>query len=121
MFIEEQVIELPDDAPPASSEQAKSTSRGPRPWVGVLAIALGLAAAIVQIVAITTATGGEFEAGIVLGYLAIIIATAAVLAGIVAIMVRRGRRTGVIGILTGLLANPLLLLIMLRFFAGTQG
>ena len=121
MFIEEQVIELPDDAPPTTPEQAESTPRGPWPWVGALAIALGLAAAIVQVVAITTASGGEFEAGIVLGYLAIIIAFAAVVAGIAAIIVRRGRRIGVIGILIGLLANPLLLLIILRFFAGTQG
>lgn len=121
MFIDEQVIELPDDAPPLAPEQAEPAPRRPRPWVGALAITLGLAAAIVQVVAITTASDGGFEAGIVLGYLAITIAIAAVIAGIAAIIVRRGRRTGVIGIVIGLVANPLLLLVILRFFAGAQG
>jgi hypothetical protein len=121
MFIDEQVVELQDDTPPVAPQQAEPAPRRPRPWVGLLAITLGLAAAIVQVIAVTTASDGAFEAGIVLGYLAIIIAIAAVVAGIAAIIVRRGRRIGVIGIVIGLIANPLLLLGILRFFAGPQG
>jgi uncharacterized membrane protein len=121
MYIDEQVVELPQDAPPPVTEQPQRASGGPWPWVGALAIGLAVLAAAVQIIAISTASAGDFETGIVLGYLAVVIAIAAVLAGVAAIVLRRGRRAGVVGIVLGLVANPLVLLGILRLFDGTKG
>ncbi|MGV8896903.1 MAG: hypothetical protein ACOH10_06930 [Rhodoglobus sp.] len=121
MFIEEQTIELPEEPVTPPPEPAEAAPPGPRPWVGVISILLGVVAAIVQIIAIVGATDGELELGIVLGYLAVIVAIAAVFFGIAAIIVKRGRRAGVVGILLGILANPLILLMILRFLDGAQG
>ncbi|MDJ0336366.1 hypothetical protein QMG83_14140 [Salinibacterium sp. G-O1] len=120
MFIEEQTIELPEEPVTPPPEPAEAAPRGPLPWVGVISIVLGVVAAIVQIIAIVGATDGDLELGIVLGYLAVIIAIAAVFLGIAAIIVKRGRRAGVVGILLGILANPLILLMILRFLDGAQ-
>ncbi len=120
MFIEQHTMELPADEATPPPESPPAAARGPWPWVGALSIALGVVAAVVQIVAIVGASGGDFELGIVLGYLAVILAIAAVFAGIAAIIARRGRRAGLVGILIGIVANPLLLLSILRFFDGTQ-
>ncbi|MBC7590218.1 MAG: 1,4-dihydroxy-6-naphthoate synthase, partial [Salinibacterium sp.] len=93
----------------------------PFPWVGAVAIAVAVVAAVVQVVAIVIASAGDFERGIVLGYLAVILSIAAILVGIAAVVVKRGRRAGFVGILLGIIANPLVLLAVLRFFSGTQG
>ena len=125
MFLDEQLVELSPntdtEAEAASPEPVDNVPRGPWPWVGALSIALGVVAAVVQILAIVGATGGDFERGIVLGYLSVILAIAAVFAGIAAIIVRRGRRAGVVGILLGIVANPLVLLAILRFVDGARG
>lgn len=125
MFIDEHSLELPEDVdsqPQVSPElspdaeqhqQEESGAHAPLPWAGALAIALGILAAISQAAGIVTASAGGFEGGIVLGYLAVAVAIAAVFAGITAIIIKRGRRTGMIGILLGIVANPLLLLAIL--------
>lgn len=121
MFIDEQLVELPPDQAEPPTEPTATSPRVPWPWIGALSIVLGVVAAVMQIAAIVGATDGDLERGIVLGYLAIILAIAAVLAGIAAVIVRRGRRLGIAGILVGILANPLVLLGILRFFDGAQG
>lgn len=121
MFLDEHVMELPPESAQAPPEPTVESQRGPWPWVGVLAIVLAVSAGIAQIAAINGAAGGDLELGIVLGYLAISLAIAAVLAGVAAIVARRGRRAGVVGIVLGLVANPLVLLAILRFFDGAVG
>ena len=118
MFIENSTVEMPPE--PLAPEPVARTS-ALLPWVGVIAIALAVAAAVVQVVAIVVASAGDFEWGIVLGYLAVILSITAILAGIAAIVVKRDRRAGIVGILLGIIANPLVLLVVLRFFSGTQG
>ena len=119
MFIESQTVDAPPESPPQHPAASPTAARAPWPWVGVLAISLAVVAGVVQVVAIVGASAGDFELGIVLGYLAVGLAVAAVLVGIAAIIVRRGRRAGIVGILLGMLANPLVLLAILQFFGGT--
>jgi uncharacterized membrane protein YhaH (DUF805 family) len=120
MFIENQTVDAPPSEPTQQPAAPPTAARVPWPWVGALAIALAVVAGVVQVVAIVGASAGDFELGIVLGYLSVGLAVVAVLVGIMAIIVRRGRRTGVVGILLGMLANPLVLLAILQFFGGTQ-
>ena len=119
MFIEDQSVQLPPD--PAAPPPAADVPRAPRPWLGALSVALALVAATVQVVAIVGATAQDFELGIVLAFLAVILAVAAVGVGIAAVVVKRGRHAGIAGILLGMLANPLVLLAILRFVDGVQG
>lgn len=120
MFIENQTVDAPPSEPTPQPAAPPAAARAPWPWVGALAIALAVVAGVVQVIAIVGASAGDFELGIVLGYLAVGLAVVAVVVGIVAIIARRGRRTGVVGILLGMLANPLVLLAILQFFGGTR-
>ncbi len=114
MFIEEQTIELPEEPPTPTPPPSEEVKRRPLPWVGAVSILLAVVAGVIQFLAIVGASDGDFELGIVLGYLAVAIAIAAVFFGIAAIIVRRGIRAGIVGILLGIIANPLLLLAILR-------
>ena len=110
IFIDEPVvsepIETPDAPPPA-----------PRPktaLLGATALAAAVIAGVLQGVAIAVATGGDYLAATVLGYVSIGLAVVAVVGGVVAIILDRGRRLGIAGVVLGVLANPFVLLTLFQ-------
>lgn len=54
------------------------------------------------------------------GYLAIALAVVGVAGGIVAVVTHRGRRAGVVGIVIGVVANPFIVLGVLRLLDGLR-
>ena len=110
IFIDEPVvsepIETPDAPPPA-----------PRPktaLLGATALAAAVIAGVLQGVAIAVATGGDYLAATVLGYVSIGLAVVAVVGGVVAIILDRGRRLGIAAVVLGVLANPFVLLTLFQ-------
>jgi len=87
---------------------------GPRvPWLGVLAIGLGLLAAVATGLGVGSAAGGAAD-GAADGarwwaYAAIGCGILGVIAGVAAVATRRGRAAGVAGIALSLIANPWIL------------
>lgn len=84
------------------------------PLVGLVAALLALATIIVHAVAITVATAGDFATATVLGYVAIGLSIAAVLGGVFAAITQRGRRIGIGAAIVAIVANPFVLLSLLR-------
>ena len=90
------------------------------PALLIAAATLALAAVGVHISAIVIATAGDFPTGTVLGYVAIGLSVLAVVVGVVAAILGRGRVWAIVAASVGLLANPFLLLVVLRFLSGLQ-
>ena len=95
-------------------------ARPRRPWLGLGAVALTLATIGVHIAALIVSTAGDFPTGTLLAYVATGISAVAVVAGIVAAILGRGRAWGIAAALVAVLANPLVLLAILRFLSGLQ-
>lgn len=111
MFIDEPE---PVEAPPAPVERR----RWYRPIPGILAFAAALATVVLGVVAIVLATAADFETSTMLSWAAMIASTVAVLVGILAISLRRGRGWGIAAVIVGILANPYLLLQGLTLLVG---
>ena len=112
MFIDEPVapepIETPDAPPPAPRRKTA--------LLGATAFAAAVIAGVLQAVAIVVATGGDYFASTVLAYLSIGLAVLGVVVGVVAIVLHRGRRLGIVAVVVGVIANPFVLLTLLRLF-----
>ena len=104
---EPQLVEEPD-------------ARPRRPWVGLGAVALTLATIAVHVAALVVSTAGDFPTGTLLAYVATGVSAAAVVVGIVAAILGRGRAWGIAAALVAVLANPIVLLAILRFLSGLQ-
>lgn len=113
-------IEDEPEAPEEEPEVVEETPRVRRPWIGLAAVALTVATIGVHAAAIVVASNGDFPAGTLLGYIAIGLSALAVVVGVVAAVVGRGRVWGIAAAVVALLANPWVLLIVLRFLSGIQ-
>lgn len=91
-----------------------------RPYLGIVALLLALATVGVHIAAIVVASSGDFPTGTYLGYGAIGVSALAVVFGLVAAVSGSGRAWGIIAAVLAVLANPWVLLIVLRFLSGAQ-
>lgn len=118
--IEAEIVDA-DETDPAYSETGvievepeRRRSRVP----GLVALLLGVATVFVSGIAIGAATAGDTAVGTVLGTVAIGMSVAAILVGAVAAIARLGRGWGIAAIVVGVLANPWLQLVVLRFIAG---
>lgn len=100
-----QPIEMPDVAP--------KRPRRKTPLIGALGVALAATAAVLQAVAIGVATGGDYLSSTVVAYLAIGFSVLAVGIGVLGIALNRGRRLGIAAVIVGIVANPLVLLLLL--------
>lgn len=96
----------PEAAPPAKD-----------PSLGWAAIAAGVATAILHGFAVSVAAAHDAQASTVLAWIAIACSPVAVILGIVAVVLGRGRVPGVLGALVGLFANPWILLQTLTLVA----
>ncbi len=113
-------IEDEPEAPEEEPEVVEETPRVRRPWIGLAAVALTVATIGVHAAAIVVASNGDFPAGTLLGYIAIGLSALAVVVGVVAAVVGRGRAWGIAAAVVAVLANPWVLLIVLRFLSGIQ-
>lgn len=99
---------------PANAAQAK---RRRAPWIlGVVAVALAVIAAVLQVLGIIQATNLNWQRGTLLAWLAIGVSTVAFLVGLTAIIVHRGRRWGVAAMIVAIVANPWVLAQLLGLF-----
>ena len=115
----------PDAESPARSELDGSPSqdgtkyappdRRRSPALGVLALVSLIASIVVQVVAIAVASAGDYVSGTALAIAAIALSGVAVLTGLIALIIGRGRILGIICVVLGILTNPLLLVAVLGY------
>ncbi|MEP6482064.1 MAG: hypothetical protein ABJA94_08675 [Rhodoglobus sp.] len=113
MFIEGE-DEPADAAPPVPADRRRT------PLLGILALVLAAFTVAALIVGIVVSSAGDYGTGTTLAYGAIGLSVLAVVAGVTALILGMGRRSGVIGVIAGVVANPLVLLLVLRFIGGVQ-
>jgi hypothetical protein len=110
-----------EGSPPPEQQDTRDDNvvRRARPtWIGFIAAALGVATLALLIVAMAVATAGNFSAGTWIGYITVVVSiSAAVIAGISLIFGYR-RRWAAGGLALAILANPLVLVTVFRFFGG---
>jgi hypothetical protein len=99
------INEVTDDAP-----------RRARTAPGVLAVVAALVFAVVHVVAIAEAAGGNYRSATILAWIAIGGTTATLLTGVAALVLDRGRRWSAVAVILSLFANPFVLTQILRFF-----
>lgn len=105
-----------EDAPPPAPDRPGLLHRWP--LLGAGALVLLVAEIVVHIVAIVVATNGDFVGGTILSFVSVALSVLAVGVGVVAALLRSGRRWGIFAALVAVLANPLVLLYLLRFLGG---
>jgi hypothetical protein len=112
-----------DQLPPEVDEPEDPAPREPRPvtpFLGGVAVGVAVVAGVLQAAAVSTATGGDNGAATVLGWVSFGIAVLAVVGGVAAIVLDRGRRLGIIAMVAGLIANPLVLLGLFRLVGAGE-
>lgn len=85
---------------------------------GVVSLATAIAGAVLTTVAVATASSGSPGPGTVLAWFAISVTAVAFFVGVGAVVSRRGSRWGWTGAVLALMANPLVLLTVLRTASG---
>jgi hypothetical protein len=116
IYIEPVLEEYVDPEPPEvvdEPEQPPARSG----LVGQIALTVAILTVVAHVVAVATASAGAWATGTAFGYVAIGLSVLAVCGGIVAIILKRGRGVGIAAIVIGVLANPWIVLVVLRFFA----
>ncbi|WP_010205395.1 hypothetical protein [Salinibacterium sp. PAMC 21357] len=104
----------PDDAAPDGY-----LARRPRPtWLGYIAALLGFATLVLLIVAMLVATGGNFGAGTALSYATIIVSISAIITAVICLVLGYQRRWAAFGLALAILANPIGLVTVFRYFGG---
>lgn len=91
-----------------------------RRMLGALSLVIAVAGVVAEGVGIGVASDGDDLSGTVLAFAAIGLTATAVVLGFLAIMLGRGRVPGVVGAVLGIVANPLLLVLVLGLFAPTS-
>jgi len=105
----------PDGVPTGAPGEA-SPARGQ--GLGVLAVLLVLAFAVVHVVAIVVATGGGYVLASQLAIVAIVGTIITLVLGIGTFVLRSGRRWGAVAIVLSVVANPIALRHLLDFFGS---
>jgi len=120
------VVGVVDDEPEVSTELPEPETvdhdkvvRRPRPtWVGFIAAVLGLATLVLFIVAMLVATGGDFPAGTLLGYVTVVVSISAAVTAVISLILGLQRRWAALGLAVAILANPIVLVTVFRFFGS---
>jgi len=112
MYLEGEDQPVEDEAP--TPERVKT------PALGIVAFVLGLLTLAALVTGIVIASAGDWRVGRLAAYAAVALSVLAVASGVVAVILGRGRRAGVIAVIVGILANPLVLLVILRFLGGIE-
>lgn len=103
---------------PAGRRSAPKDRPRPGTALGVIAVLVAIGTVVIVWIGINSAISGKFQLGTTLAYFAVGASIAAVLAGISAIVLDRGRGWGAVAIAIGLAANPLVLTRVLDWAGG---
>ncbi|MDO7880871.1 hypothetical protein [Antiquaquibacter soli] len=98
-------------------EQKDAPRRSTR-IVGALSLLGAVVAAVLTGVGVAVASGGAYDAGTVIAWVAIVLSAVAVLGGLVAAVARWGRPWGIAAVIVGVAANPWVLATVLGALAG---
>jgi hypothetical protein len=102
----------------ATGRRRAAPKARPRWRLGVLSFVAGVFTATVTTIGILLAMGGEYEASILLAYLATGASVVSVLCGAAAVATARGRGWGAVAIVIGILSSPPLLTRLLGWASG---
>ena len=122
IFVQPMEVEPEEPAPETPDEfvSEEPTTKRRRPYVGIAAMVLALGTIGAHVAALVVASDGDFPTGTYLGYVAIGLSALAVVVGLVAAVIGRGRAWGIVAVIVAVLANPWVLLVVLRFLSGAQ-
>lgn len=109
-----------EPGPEAEDEVVDEPERRKTAVLGIAAAVLGVSTVAALVTAIVIASTGDWGVATLVAYAAIGLSALSVLGGVIAAIVGLGRRSGVIAVVLGILANPLVLLTVLRFFGGFE-
>ena len=113
--LEEYVDPEPEPTPPDVVAPVRTS-----PLLGGLALTVGVLMVVVHIAAIVVSSANQWVAGTVIGWVAIALSVLAVIGGVVAIVLARGRGLGLAAVVVGIVGNPFVLLVLLRVLSGAQ-
>lgn|GEM_PF-2311722 len=112
-----------EDEPEPPEEEFVAEEPAPKKrtaLLGIVAAVLALGTIGVHAAAIVVASTGDFPLGTTLGYVAIGVSVLAVVVGVVAAILGRGRTWGIAATILAIAANPFVLLAVLTFLSGLQ-
>ena len=113
-----------EDEPPVEEvildEEAPAAPKRRSAVFALASVALAAGTIGVHVAAIVVASAGDFPAGTTLGYLAIGLSGLAVAVGIMGIIVGPRRGWAVVAVLVAVLANPWVLLTVLRLLSSLE-
>lgn len=102
--IDETIVEAePAASAPAPTPDAPTRRSG---LVGGLSVVAAVVSVVLTGIGVGVASSGGYDAGTVIAWVSIIISAVAVLGGLVAIVLGRGRAAGVVAVILGVFANP---------------
>lgn len=113
MYIEDAPVEIPvEEDAPLQPEREKT------PLLGAIAMTAAVLTGTLHVTGVALASNGVYQTSTVLAFTAIGFSIVAIVVGVVAAILDRGRRLGVVAAIVGLLANPFVVLVSLRFFSA---
>ncbi|QYH34608.1 1,4-dihydroxy-6-naphthoate synthase [Salinibacterium sp. M195] len=113
------VAEAPSGTEQNSAPEAEPVIRRRRPtWVGFIAALLGLSTVVLFMIAMIVSAGGDFPAGTMLAYTTIVVSISAVITAVICLILGLQRRWAAFGLALAILANPLVVLNVFRFFSS---
>ena len=112
---EPELVEDADAVPSAETAPRRRTR-----IVGIAAALLALGTIGVHIAAVVVSSAGDFGTGAQLGWIAIGLSALSVVVGVIAAVIGSGRVWGIVAALVAVLANPYVLLTLLRLLSGAQ-
>ena len=113
------IDEGPETAPVDEPTVADWTDVPKSALVGVISLVIGVLVPIATGVGVGVGSAGSFPAATTWAYVGIGLSVLAVLTGVLGVVLRRGRAEAIVGIVLGVVGNPLVLLVVLRFVGGT--
>ena len=113
MYIEDAPVEIPvEEDAPLRPEREKT------PLLGAIAMTAAVLAGTLHATAVALASNGVYQTSTVLAIAAIGLSIVAIVVGVVAAILDRGRRVGIVAAVVGLVLNPFVVLVTLRFFSA---
>ncbi|MBH0025047.1 1,4-dihydroxy-6-naphthoate synthase [Salinibacterium sp. SWN248] len=119
--VDDEETELPTDGEqePAPDAEEGPVVRRPRPrWLGFVAAAFGVATLVLFIIAMIVSAAGDYPTGTALAYAAIVVSISAAITAVLCLIFGLQRRWAAFGLALAVLANPLIVLYVFRFFGG---
>lgn len=117
MYIEDAPIDVPVDAD-VETEDALPPEREKTPLLGAIAMSAAVLTGALHAIAVALASNGVYQTSTVLAITAIGLSVVAIVVGVIAAILDRGRRIGVVAAIVGVVVNPFVVLVTLRFFSA---